>query len=239
MLTYGLFYRETLWGDGLNSGGFVFGAAAYTYVIVVVCLKAGLETSSWTMISHIGIWGSAISWFLYIPIYSNLWPHFLNFGEDFVGVDRQLYGSWMFWFGLLFVPVVTLLLDVCCKAMYNTWHPSLVDQVRQIERKNDSREFQWEPLSGLLKPKKIESAIMLDSHSMPEIPQRGYAFSQDENGPVSQAEIAIKENTDTRFAERMARRSRESLAASSIPGSPVSLGRGGRVRASGFKIKHL
>jgi Phospholipid-translocating P-type ATPase C-terminal len=65
VITYGIFVKEILWSDGTNSGGFIFGAAAYTYVIVVVCLKAGIEMSSWTLLSHIGIWGSMLSWFIY------------------------------------------------------------------------------------------------------------------------------------------------------------------------------
>ncbi|TKS72125.1 Phospholipid-transporting ATPase IA [Collichthys lucidus] len=39
-----------------------------------VCLKAGLETSSWTMFSHIAIWGSIGLWVVFFIIYSSLWP---------------------------------------------------------------------------------------------------------------------------------------------------------------------
>lgn len=85
-LTYGIFNHGSLWEDGQNSGGFLFGTAAFTYVVVVVCLKAGLETSSWTPFTHIGIWGSIISWFIFLPIYSTIWPNLLSFGEDFVGI---------------------------------------------------------------------------------------------------------------------------------------------------------
>jgi hypothetical protein len=147
----------------------------------------------------------------------------------------------MFWLGLLIVPVVTLMVDVCCKALYNTWYPKVIDQVRQIERRGDDREFVWEPLQGRLLPRQRDSGIMLDSTQATLVPQRGYAFSQDEGGQVTLAEIALHENTDMRFAERMARRSRESLAASSMSsmqGSPRSIGKDRRVKG-GAKIKHL
>ena len=106
-LTYAIFYQGVLWKDGQVSGGFVFGAAAFTYVIVVVCLKAGLETSSWSVFTHFGIWGSIISWFIFLPIYSKIWPHLLQFGEDFVGIvsgtcvfrDRlNLFGRLLDWY---------------------------------------------------------------------------------------------------------------------------------------------
>uniref|UniRef100_A0A4W5KWC5 Phospholipid-transporting ATPase n=1 Tax=Hucho hucho TaxID=62062 RepID=A0A4W5KWC5_9TELE len=45
-----------------------------TFVVITVCLKAGLETSSWTMFSHIAIWGSISLWVVFFGIYSSLWP---------------------------------------------------------------------------------------------------------------------------------------------------------------------
>uniref|UniRef100_A0A7N8X8T8 Phospholipid-transporting ATPase n=2 Tax=Percomorphaceae TaxID=1489872 RepID=A0A7N8X8T8_9TELE len=44
------------------------------FVVITVCLKAGLETSSWTMFSHIAIWGSIGLWVVFFIIYSSLWP---------------------------------------------------------------------------------------------------------------------------------------------------------------------
>uniref|UniRef100_A0A671R0U2 Phospholipid-transporting ATPase n=1 Tax=Sinocyclocheilus anshuiensis TaxID=1608454 RepID=A0A671R0U2_9TELE len=44
------------------------------FVVITVCLKAGLETSSWTMFSHIAIWGSIGLWVVFFGIYSSIWP---------------------------------------------------------------------------------------------------------------------------------------------------------------------
>lgn len=38
----------------------------FQYVIVTVCLKAGLVTSSWTWLTHLAIWGSIGLWFGFI-----------------------------------------------------------------------------------------------------------------------------------------------------------------------------
>ncbi|XP_055343219.1 probable phospholipid-transporting ATPase IA [Paramacrobiotus metropolitanus] len=231
--TYFMFTHETLWSDGLNSGGFVFGAAAYTYVIMVVCLKAGLEMNSWTSASHIGIWGSILSWFIFLPIYANLWPHLLNFGEDFVGVDRALFGSWLFWFGLLLVPVVTLIFDICYKIYINLFHPSVVDRVRQIERQKKQKSLQN---MKELQPHPHDNFPLADV----EIgsPGRGYAFSQEENGAISQSTLAMHEDTEAHYQERLARRSRESLVSFSKRGSPRSLPTPRRNK-SALKVKNL
>lgn len=48
--TYAIICHDALWTDGKSDGGYlVFGNILYTYVVVTVCLKAGLEMNSWTM----------------------------------------------------------------------------------------------------------------------------------------------------------------------------------------------
>lgn len=47
--TYALIEHDVLWVEGRAGGYLVFGCMLYTYVVVTVCLKAGLEMSSWTM----------------------------------------------------------------------------------------------------------------------------------------------------------------------------------------------
>uniref|UniRef100_A0A8C6UEY7 Phospholipid-transporting ATPase n=1 Tax=Neogobius melanostomus TaxID=47308 RepID=A0A8C6UEY7_9GOBI len=95
------------------------------FVVITVCLKAGLETSSWTTFSHIAIWGSIGLWVVFFLIYSSLWP------------------------------LITLAPDMVC-------FKTLVDEVQELEALS-----------------KDPGAVVHD----------GYAFSQDENGVVSQSEV--------------------------------------------------
>uniref|UniRef100_A0A8C4S7P0 Phospholipid-transporting ATPase n=1 Tax=Erpetoichthys calabaricus TaxID=27687 RepID=A0A8C4S7P0_ERPCA len=44
------------------------------YVVVTVCLKAGLETTAWTRYSHLAVWGSMILWIVFFGVYSAIWP---------------------------------------------------------------------------------------------------------------------------------------------------------------------
>uniref|UniRef100_A0A8C7QH33 Phospholipid-transporting ATPase n=1 Tax=Oncorhynchus mykiss TaxID=8022 RepID=A0A8C7QH33_ONCMY len=46
----------------------------YCYVVVTVCLKAGMETTAWTRFSHLAVWGSMILWLLFFTVYSAFWP---------------------------------------------------------------------------------------------------------------------------------------------------------------------
>uniref|UniRef100_A0A673BMF4 Phospholipid-transporting ATPase n=1 Tax=Sphaeramia orbicularis TaxID=375764 RepID=A0A673BMF4_9TELE len=66
------------------------------FVVITVCLKAGLETSSWTMFSHIAIWGSIALWVVFFIIYSSLWP-LIPLAPDMSGEASMMFSSGVFW----------------------------------------------------------------------------------------------------------------------------------------------
>uniref|UniRef100_A0A672N666 Phospholipid-transporting ATPase n=1 Tax=Sinocyclocheilus grahami TaxID=75366 RepID=A0A672N666_SINGR len=65
------------------------------FVVITVCLKAGLETSSWTMFSHIAIWGSIGLWIVFFGIYSSLWP-LIPLAPDMSGEVKHTAQTWLF-----------------------------------------------------------------------------------------------------------------------------------------------
>ncbi|KAJ2950446.1 hypothetical protein O0L34_g8688 [Tuta absoluta] len=99
-----------LWPHGMDGGYLVMGNVVYTYVVLTVCLKAGLATHSWTWVTHVAIWASIGMWMLFIAVYSNLYPS-VNLAAVFRGMDRMVTSSLSFWLGLLVVPVATLIPD--------------------------------------------------------------------------------------------------------------------------------
>lgn len=113
--TYFIIYHDTLWQDGRSDGGYlVFGNILYTYVVVTVCLKAGLEMKSWTILTHLAIWGSISSWFIFLVVYSKFWPA-LPMAADMLGIDDLVFGTRLFWLGLPLVPLTALIADVVYK----------------------------------------------------------------------------------------------------------------------------
>ncbi|XP_046455440.1 probable phospholipid-transporting ATPase IA [Daphnia pulex] len=51
----------------------ILGNIIYTYVVVTVCLKAALETYSWTWFSTLAYGGSVLAWILFLAIYRVAW----------------------------------------------------------------------------------------------------------------------------------------------------------------------
>ncbi|KRG04767.1 probable phospholipid-transporting ATPase IA isoform X3 [Drosophila mojavensis] len=168
------FESESIWSDGKTSDYLLLGNMVYTYVIVTVCLKAGLITSSWTWLTHAAIWGSILLWFLFVLIYSHIWPS-LSFASNFAGMDSQLLSTPVFWFALVLVPIASLLIDVICKLIHNTVFKTLTDAVREQEiQRNDPSQVMEESRSSTM-------------YALGSIIRYGYAFSQEEGGAVPQS----------------------------------------------------
>uniref|UniRef100_A0A8B9ZD40 Phospholipid-transporting ATPase n=1 Tax=Anas platyrhynchos TaxID=8839 RepID=A0A8B9ZD40_ANAPL len=88
------------------------------YVVVTVCLKAGLETTAWTRFSHLAVWGSMLLWLVFFGIYSAIWPTF-PMAPDMLGQPcSRLQRS----------KVVGLLAK-------HTYHKTLLEQVQELEMK--------------------------------------------------------------------------------------------------------
>lgn len=130
--TYLIIYHDTLWKDGKSDGGYlVFGNILYTYVVVTVCLKAGLEMTSWTFLTHLAIWGSIMSWFLFLIVYSKFWPTF-PIAPDMVAIDELVFGTRVFWLGLLLVPFTALIADLVYKVVRKTCFKTSADEVSEL-----------------------------------------------------------------------------------------------------------
>ncbi|KAK2720099.1 probable phospholipid-transporting ATPase IA isoform X3 [Artemia franciscana] len=192
-----MFSQDIIWSNGRDGGYLVLGNTVYTYVVATVCLKAGFETQAWTWLTHLAIWGSIATWFLFFIIYSNFWP-VIPFGANMAGLDRMVFSSATFWAGLLVIPVCCLAGDLAYKALYNTVKKPLYELVRESEiRKSD-------PSVVLQEPKLTETARLLRNvksvfrRPSPTSSVRaaleidlahGFAFSQEEHGAVPQSEV--------------------------------------------------
>ncbi|XP_041799471.1 probable phospholipid-transporting ATPase IA isoform X7 [Chelmon rostratus] len=188
------FQHDTVFGSGRTPDYLLLGNMVYTFVVITVCLKAGLETSSWTMFSHIAIWGSIGLWVVFFIIYSSLWP-LIPLAPDMSGEADMMFSSGVFWMGLVFIPVTSLVFDVAYKVVKRVYFKTLVDEVQELEAlsKDPGAVVHGKSLTEraqLLKNVFKKSTVSLyRSDSMQQNLLHGYAFSQDENGVVSQSEV--------------------------------------------------
>ncbi|XP_042594736.1 phospholipid-transporting ATPase IA-like [Cyprinus carpio] len=201
------FQHDTVFGNGKTPDYLLLGNMVYTFVVITVCLKAGLETSSWTMFSHIAIWGSIGLWVVFFGIYSSLWP-LIPLAPEMSGEADMMFSSGVFWMGLIFIPITSLVFDVAYKVMKKVCFKTLVDEVQELEAlsKDPGAVVHGKSLTEraqLLKNVFKKSTVSLyRSDSMQQNLLHGYAFSQDENGVLSQSEvIRVYDTTKQRTSE--------------------------------------
>nr|XP_014061265.1 unnamed protein product [Salmo salar] len=190
-----IFQHDTVSWNGKTPDYLLLGNMVYTFVVITVCLKAGLETSSWTLFSHIAIWGSVFLWVLFFWLYSTWWP-VIAIAPDMSGQAEMLFTSGVFWMSLLFIPVTSLLFDVAFRVVKRSFWKNLVDEVQELEAKaqdpgvvvhGKSLSERAQLLKNPFKKNSISSAY--STESVPQNMLHGYAFSQEENGAVSQSDV--------------------------------------------------
>ncbi|KAL3315081.1 Phospholipid-transporting ATPase IA [Cichlidogyrus casuarinus] len=129
------FNHDIVYANGQTSSLLVVGNCVYTYVVIVVCIKAGLEHTAWTWLSHLAIWGSIGAWFLFLLVYSHFYPTFSFIASEMVGMDAAVFGCPTFWFGLFLVPTLALTRDVVWKILKRSMFQNLREQVLMEEAK--------------------------------------------------------------------------------------------------------
>ncbi|XP_053561547.1 phospholipid-transporting ATPase IB [Bombina bombina] len=180
------------------------GNIVYTYVVVTVCLKAGLETTAWTKFSHLAVWGSMLMWLVFLGAYSSIWPT-IPLAPDMLGQAGMVLKCGYFWLGLLLVPTACLIKDVAWRAAKQTYNKTLLEQVQEIETRSkelskavlrDSNGKSLNERDHLLRRlgRKTPPSLFR-ANSVQQSVSYGYAFSQEEHGVVSQSQVVRSYDT--------------------------------------------
>nr|DBA32644.1 TPA: hypothetical protein GDO54_000421 [Pyxicephalus adspersus] len=130
--------HDAVFTNGQVTDYLFVGNIVYTYVVVTVCLKAGLETTAWTKFSHLAVWGSMLMWLVFFAAYSAIWP-IIPIAPDMLGQAATVLKNGYFWLGLLLVPTACLIRDIAWRAAKHTYHKTILEQVQEIE--NRSKEI--------------------------------------------------------------------------------------------------
>lgn len=113
-----IYNTETIFPAGRTGGIWEMGTLASSIFIVVALVKSGMETRCWTWITHLGIWGSLILYFVFLFVYCALSSLFGQANMYFV--IYNLMASGMFWVILIWGVGSCLMMDLLYK--YVQWH---------------------------------------------------------------------------------------------------------------------
>uniref|UniRef100_A0A671T6L0 Phospholipid-transporting ATPase n=1 Tax=Sinocyclocheilus anshuiensis TaxID=1608454 RepID=A0A671T6L0_9TELE len=191
--------------DNGNSVDYLFvGNIVYTYVVVTVCLKAGMETTAWTRFSHLAVWGSMVLWMLFFAVYSAIWPS-IPIAPDMLGQVSANTHTHLFVFVLSHSPPFFTLSCLCMSACRGrrTVRKTLLEEVQELEaRAVDPGAAVLRDASG--RSTAVQCALIATHANIPiikandcflSLPIDGYAFSQEEHGVVSQSQVVRSYDT--------------------------------------------
>uniref|UniRef100_A0A674DLP7 Phospholipid-transporting ATPase n=1 Tax=Salmo trutta TaxID=8032 RepID=A0A674DLP7_SALTR len=180
------FNTKVFWGHCINAliHSIILFWFPLKYVVVTVCLKAGMETTAWTRYSHLAVWGSMILWVLFFMVYSAFWPS-IPIAPDMQGQANRVMRCWHFWLGLVLVPAACLLKDFAWNAGRRTVQKSLLEEVQELEARA------VDPGAAVLRD---ASGRRSHTHTA-SWDHNGYAFSQEEHGVVSQSQVCRSYDT--------------------------------------------
>uniref|UniRef100_A0A3P9Q2B3 Phospholipid-transporting ATPase n=1 Tax=Poecilia reticulata TaxID=8081 RepID=A0A3P9Q2B3_POERE len=196
--------HDSPFSNGQGNDYLFAGNMVYTYVVVTVCLKAGMETTAWTRFSHLAVWGSMALWMVFFAVYSVFWPA-IPIAPDMLGQAGKVMQCWYFWLGLVLVPTACLLKDFAWAATRRTWRKTLLEEVQELEARavdpgaavlRDSSGRSLNERAHLLTRvfRKTPSSVGR-SNSVQQTVSHGYAFSQEEHGVVSQSQVVRSYDT--------------------------------------------
>ena len=138
-LPLGAMQTGVQWSHGGSDGYLVLGNTVYTLVVILrsdwlthsillsdwlfqvitTCLKAGLEMNAWTWPCHASIWGSILIWFLFLIVYSHIWPVF-SLASNMRNMFEMIVSTPVFWLSLVLVPIGNIhlwLVETPCRAV--------------------------------------------------------------------------------------------------------------------------
>lgn len=185
-LTVAMLQHDIAFHDGKGGNYLLLGNMVYTYVVVSVCIKGGLESTAWTWLTHTAIWGSIASWFLFLLVYSHMWPT-VDLAPEMVGMDKYVFSCPSFWFGLILIPTLVLVSDIVQKALQRTLCKTVKQEIQEMELLNHypdrllPRRPYTEEDVGMFVPTTDEIQQEPEPH--------GYAFSQEEHGAIEQSDL--------------------------------------------------
>uniref|UniRef100_A0A8C9TX72 Phospholipid-transporting ATPase n=1 Tax=Scleropages formosus TaxID=113540 RepID=A0A8C9TX72_SCLFO len=162
----------------------------HTYVVVTVCLKAGMETTAWTRFSHLAVWGSMILWILFFAVYSAIWPS-IPIAPDMLGQVSLLYScSHTF-------AVYANGSDGPAHSGRRTLRKTLLEEVQELEARavDPGAAVLNERAHLLTRVFRKTPSNLVRSNSVQQTVSHGYAFSQEEHGVVSQSQVVRSYDT--------------------------------------------
>ncbi len=114
--------------DGTSNDQWIGSMAMYSYLVLLVNIRVGLDVRSWTAISVIFSILSVLAWFVFAAIYNTL-----KVTPNIFGVATRLFGMPIFWAGFIGLPIACLIPEISYRYIQRTYFPTPLDIVGEVD----------------------------------------------------------------------------------------------------------
>ncbi|XP_017889668.1 phospholipid-transporting ATPase ID isoform X6 [Ceratina calcarata] len=155
--------------DGVSPKGYVLsdhmllGSVVATILVIVVTVQIALDTSYWTIVNHIMVWGSLIWYFIL--------DYFYNFviGGSYVGSLTMAMSEPTFWFTAVISCIILVIPVLSWRFFFIDVRPTLSDRVRLKQRLAKLRSRQSQDILRTPSTRRTRRSL-----------RSGYAFAHQE-----------------------------------------------------------
>lgn len=184
-------------GHNLDGHHF-FGTTVSTILVLVVTAQVALDTTYWTVINHIVIWGS-IAFYFALTFFIN--SDLLSY--SYIGTFRMTLASAQFWFTAFLTLTILLVPVVAIRFYYVDVHPTLSDCVRLKQRRSCLQSRTSEP--------QLQTSSSIRRSSRRSI-RSGYAFAHQEGfGRLITSGKIMRKNKSSSFGNNLHPNTRNNL----------------------------
>ncbi|KAH8096781.1 calcium transporting ATPase [Cristinia sonorae] len=188
-----LFWGDLKQADGLDTGHWFWGTTLYLAVLLTVLGKAALISDLWTKYTVAAIPGSFVFTMLFLPLYAVVAPA-IGFSTEYRGIVPRLWTDGVFYFVLILIPIFCLSRDFAWKYYRRTYMPESYHIAQEIQKYNipDYRPRQEQFQKAIKKVRAVQRMRR----------NRGFAFSQTENGTKQDQARLIRAYDTTQVAAK-------------------------------------
>lgn len=155
--------------DGVSPKGYVLsdhmllGSVVATILVIVVTVQIALDTSYWTIVNHIMVWGSLIWYFIL--------DYFYNFviGGSYAGSLTMAMSEATFWFTTVITCIILVIPVLSWRFFFMDVRPTLSDRVRLKQRLAQLRSRQSQDILRTPSTRRTRRSL-----------RSGYAFAHQE-----------------------------------------------------------
>lgn len=167
------FWTSLQSGEAFTPDIWVWGITLFIAVLATVLGKAALVSDLWTKYTFAAIPGSLVFTLAFLAVYMIVAPP-VGFSKEYDHLLGAVFGSPLFWFCILLIPVACLIRDYGWKFWQRTWRPESRHVVAEIQKYNlvDHRPRMSEFQKAIRKVRAVQRIRRT----------RGYAFSGGEQG---------------------------------------------------------